>query len=425
MNQQAIKNFSAELFQEHLEEASFLYEQRIGLLNDPEVTWLDIEEFENRFEGHIDALVTGENSAIELCKEQANEGDFGELHAAVRVLCRQNKKDLVFEILDNLDPENVEAIQAVADALKCDIPKEWENDFVDKFSQGDQKLIPIFANVAGYRRWPVGKKLLESLQKNPQHPPIIIWALGRLREQDASRLLLNYLKDEDDSVCSAAGMALLRMGSQQVLKSCANEAQAKDWPLVLLGLSGNRSTISVLVKRASGEKPCPDAMVALGLMGDISAIDVLMSGLNNEETADKSAIALNIITGANLFEDAFIPEKLEEDELFEEELESFKAGKPPVQQNGEPMGAEVTRASQNPVEWKNWWKENKPRFAANIRYRSGKPYSQECLLETLESEFTPHIFRRFTNEELVIKYKPEFCFEVDMPVRQQKKCFNK
>ena len=37
-----------------IEEASFLYEQRLSLFDDPEITWLDIEDFEERFEAHID-----------------------------------------------------------------------------------------------------------------------------------------------------------------------------------------------------------------------------------------------------------------------------------------------------------------------------------------------------------------------------------
>jgi len=44
----SIRAFNIELYQEHLEEASFLYEQRLGLLNDPELTWKDLDEFEQR-----------------------------------------------------------------------------------------------------------------------------------------------------------------------------------------------------------------------------------------------------------------------------------------------------------------------------------------------------------------------------------------
>ena len=38
------KEFNIELYQEHLEEASFLYEQRLSLLNDSELSWKEIDD---------------------------------------------------------------------------------------------------------------------------------------------------------------------------------------------------------------------------------------------------------------------------------------------------------------------------------------------------------------------------------------------
>jgi hypothetical protein len=72
---QAMVDFSTGIYQEHLEEASFLYEQRLSLFDDPEIIWLDIEDFEERFEAHIDGLVVGEDLALLVCKTQEASGD--------------------------------------------------------------------------------------------------------------------------------------------------------------------------------------------------------------------------------------------------------------------------------------------------------------------------------------------------------------
>jgi len=191
--------------------------------------------------------------------------------------------------------------------------------------------------------------------------------------------------------------------------------------LLPLGLGGGRPEVSVLLDTTSGEKVSADCLLALGLLGDISAIDTLISKLTVKELSDPAAISLNLITGANIIETAFIPEEFEEDELFEEELEAFRAGKAPTHPDGEPFGTEVRRSSQNPEDWQQWWKENKSRFDPNTRYRNGKPYSPESLLENLGYKYTPHIFRRLAYEELVIRYGAEIPFETDMPVAQQKK----
>jgi len=62
---QTISDFETELYQEHLEEASFLYEQRLTLFDDPEITWLDIADFEERFEAQDWGLGSGLGSNLD------------------------------------------------------------------------------------------------------------------------------------------------------------------------------------------------------------------------------------------------------------------------------------------------------------------------------------------------------------------------
>jgi uncharacterized protein (TIGR02270 family) len=427
---QAMVDFATGIYQEHLEEASFLYEheQRLTLFDDPEITWKDIEDFEERFEPHIDGLVVGGDLAIEVCKQQAKEGDFGELHAAIRVFCRQNQKELVLQILQELDPEDAEKMQAVSDALKHELPFSWQNEFIRMLSQGDPKLTCISAKLVGYQRLPAGKELLQALQRNNSDwLSTVIWALGRLREKDARALLIfkNYLQHEDASVRSAAALALLRIGEPQTINHCLRSAHSENWPLLPLGLGGNRSIVPVLLKRASDGKTSADCLTALGLLGDISPIEPLLNHLTNAELAESAATVLNLITGAEIYEEVFIPEEIDEDELFEEELEKFKQGQVPTRPDGQPFGTTITRLSQKPEDWQKWWAENKSRFDTGIRYRNGKPYSPACLLENLESEKSPCQVRQLAYEELVIRYGIDFPFETDMFVSQQKKAIAK
>jgi len=423
---QTILDFETELYQEHLEEASFLYEQRLTLFDDPEITWPDIEDFEERFEAHIDALVVGEEPALNVCKAQAIEGDFGELHAAVRVFCRQNRLDFVQECLEALDPEDTERVQAISDALNHELSAEWRDEFIRILSEADQRLIPVAAKLIGYRRLSSGKELLHALQQNnSQAVSNIIWSIGRVREQYARALLFNkYLKHEDESVCSATALALLRIGDPQTLDHCLHSTHSGNWPLLPLGLGGSRSTAAVLIESATNNKTSADCLIALGLLGDVSAVETLLSDLGNADLAESAAMALNLITGAEIYEEVFIPEEIDEDELFEEELEKLKRGEslyPP----GEEPGTTITRLSQKLEDWQNWWVENKSHFIPGISYRNGKPYSPACLLENLESEKSPRIVRQMAYEELVIRYGIDFPFETDMLVSQQKQAIAK
>jgi hypothetical protein len=154
-------------------------------------------------------------------------------------------------------------------------------------------------------------------------------------------------------------------------------------------------------------------------------MDTLLFNLAHNELAESAAMSLNLITGAEIYEEVFIPEEIDEDELFEEELEKFKQGQVPTRPDGQPFGITITRLSQKPEDWQKWWAENKSRFDPGIRYRNGKPYSPACLLENLESEKSPRQVRQLAYEELVIRYGIDFPFETDMFVAQQKQALAK
>ena len=88
------------LYREHLEEISFLYTQREQWLDDPEVSLADVAALEERLEAHVDALVVGDAHALRVCQAWIPEADFGELHGAIRVFCRQQRLDLVRAALE-------------------------------------------------------------------------------------------------------------------------------------------------------------------------------------------------------------------------------------------------------------------------------------------------------------------------------------
>ena len=76
--------FVQELYQEHLEEGSFLYEQRNRLTTQPDIFWEDIEDEEVRLEKHLKALAGGGDMALSVCLERYR--DAGDVHILSRLL---------------------------------------------------------------------------------------------------------------------------------------------------------------------------------------------------------------------------------------------------------------------------------------------------------------------------------------------------
>ncbi|MGD8837009.1 MAG: HEAT repeat domain-containing protein [Desulfobacteraceae bacterium] len=417
------QQFRRSFYIENLEEASFLYEQRLLLLNDTEITWKDLAGFEERFEAHIDALVVGEEPALEVCRAEALEGDFGELHAAVRVFCRQNKGDLVAEAWRDLSLEDVQCTKAIRDALKEECPDNWQESLTSIFLRNYFQLIPIAAPLFGYRRFKAEKALLHALHHSPDHIlPYIIWALGRTGRRSAHSALIPFIEHLDINVRKAAAESLLRFGETEAVKQSLSDAPSGNWPLTAIGLGGGPDAAKILqdrVKQGNGNDEC---LIAMGLLGNLSAVSDLYLSLAKEDLARSAATGLYLITGAELYEEVFIPDDIDEDELFEEELEAYrKEGKVPTTPGGEPFGETVRRLSQNPQDWEAWFRENQSRFNPNCRYRLGKPYTPASLLETLISETSPYRARQLAIEELKIRYGADFNIEADMPVLIQEK----
>jgi len=412
-----IQEFYIELYQEFLEEASFLHDQRLSLFNDPEVAWPEIADFEERFEALIDGLVVGDTMALAVCRQQAMAGDTGELHAAVRVFCRQGRLDLLEELISELDQADAGRIQAIGEALQQELPEGWEKDMVQMLAKAEEPAATIAAAVIGYRRIPATTELAAALKKGSHGAnDVILWAIGRIRDPSAAGVLLDLVKSDEDLAPEAA-LALIRMGDIEILNASLQAAGQKQWPVLVLGLCGGPTAVSRLMRKAS-EKADTDLPLALGLMGDISAIDLLVSFLIREETASNAALALSLITAADVYENVFIPEETDEAELFPEEIQKLRAGEP-LHKPGQKPGTTTATLSRNPVVWQGWWAENRNRFVAGVRYRGGRPCSPVSLIESLSSPSSPRLIRPLAYEELVIRYGVDFHFETDLVVDRQ------
>jgi uncharacterized protein (TIGR02270 family) len=419
----SIRRFNIELYEEHLEEASFLYVQRLAYLNDPELTWLDLGAWEERLEAHLDALVVGADLAREICKQRCAAGDFGEIHASMRVFCRQNRPDLAYAVLQNIDTAAEPVIQAVIDALKAECPAAWHDDLLRIMVGKCKQLVPALAETLTYRRAPIEETLLRVLP-NCEEPllPRVLRALGRVGGEQSRAALAPHLRSDNVEVAEAACRGLARLGEYQALRHGLLVAQLRPWPVLALGVGGDHTAVNVLTDLAKSDKVSDDALLALGMLGDLRSVSTIFNCLVNPERAMAAAIALQTITGAALIEDTFIPEKVDPDELFPEERKKYEeTGEAPKRADGKPFGSNVTQLSVNPATWRAWLSENKARFDPKLRYRHGQPLSPAAALEALEDEHTPNRVRALICEELVVRYKAPVTLEIDMPVRTQRR----
>jgi uncharacterized protein (TIGR02270 family) len=424
---ESVRAFRKSLYREHLEEAAFLYDQRRGLFDDPDIKWLEIEKFEERLEAHIDGLVVGGELALEICRRQGEEGEPGELYAGACVFCRRGRPDLLGITLNGLEPQHAARAQAVRDAMKDEMPVEWAHALGSNLTRGFQKLIPIFAEYSGYRRVSTGIDLNGLIGHVPDDALApVVWALGRLPSEETDTRLRDCLRHANPEVRASAAIALLRRGDIHARGACRVSASQGDSAMYLpLAACGQRSDAALLQECVVKQEDPAKALMALGVLGDVGTVRFLVEHLEDDAHAGAAAAALQLITGAPLREEIAIDEEVKEDELFDEELQAYReTGEAPKHADGRPFGTSVTRTSRASTDWQDWLSKHKTEFEAGRRYRLGKPFSPGTLVDTLFAASSSRQVRSLAYEELVIRYQIDVAFEAEMRVGQQKAQIN-
>ncbi len=420
---EATEAFVEEMYIEHLDEASFLYVQRLNSIGAPYRSWRDMDTLEYRIQAHVTALVQGADKALEICQKQAEEGGPGTLYTVVRVFSRHKLQSPVKEIIGSLDPMNMPKVTAVISALNQELPTEW-HPFVEQMLLSLEPVpVKLALAVITHKRLPMGNQLVGLLNRPHDETFVaIIQTLGRLGFKSARGHLFHLLDSdkEPDFIKHEIRMAFLRFGEKGLFPVPADRKPQEPAVYLAMGLGGDALHLSYLKDISRSDDVCNESLLALGLLGDSSSVDILVLHLNGGACSEAASLALNLITGANLYEDAFIPDPIDEDMLFADEREKLKRGEPLYEPGKEP-GETVNRLSQDRTLWNEWWMAHQTGFNPQTKYRYGKPYGPSGILETLESERNPASLRQLAFDELVVRYDPDLCFDITQTVAEQRK----
>ncbi|KMQ50222.1 Uncharacterized protein CHISP_2893 [Chitinispirillum alkaliphilum] len=396
------EGYRVSLFLYHLEEISILYEQRISYLDDPELVWTDLHELVgSKLEAHINALVIGEDLALALCKKYTQEGDFGELFGAVALFCRQNRFDLFLSVLENTDPQDEERYKAILDALCAELPLSWGVPLSEKVLDDTfAPWTPLVITVLGYHRISCDS-FLETCVEKGYITPELFWTIGRLGLVSLIKKLKDPALDSSDPILhTEAARTFLRLKRSDIAKKIFQKSPDPVYELF------------------AGGEPVDRSPLSHGIYGAYSSVPLLLSFLEDEAKGSDAALALLLISGAELYEDHFVPEEIDQDILFDEEKEKLARGEP-LYPPGEEPGITVRRICQNQEKWQLWFKQNKERFSADGRYRLGKKYTLESVKESLKRPLFQLALRQILIDELAIVFDCELNLEPDMSVEKQ------
>jgi len=389
----AAADFARERFDHHWSEAAWLYARREVLHVQGELLsaeqWLEIEA---RAEAHVVALRRGGQLVLDEVEARIREGDAGELHTAVRVLCRGDHMERFGALIDAIGWSEPARALAVVDALVWDAPERWQQPVAAILANetAPHDALGPLATVAGLRGWPLGIALVGLLEGRVGDLAAIVDAVARLRVAEARPVLAKLISSTavPGEVRRAALVAAACFDARAVAAYAWQLVGAEPWAAVPLAMSAGAEALQVLaaaLERWPGQR---EILLGIGLLGHVDGIARLLEALADEAAAPVAAEALYLVTGAALHE---------ETSLVEEADEADDVG----------IGLPVSRLSCSRERWSAWIEAHRlvPRSGSMQRIRFGGPFEPLRTIDEIGRTTLRPELRDAMAAELSIRYR--------------------
>ena len=162
-----------------------------------------------------------------LAHDRLGDADFGECYAAARLFCRSDRPDLILDCLGRLDWNDLEAVNALAAGLKCDLPTSWTQTISAWLRDFHPRLTALLAEAAGYRRLPVAADVQVAVASaDAALSPRFLRSLGMLRQPNTLMVLYAHMQKPDVTAARTAAIAALRLGDANVVSTITGQV----WP---------------------------------------------------------------------------------------------------------------------------------------------------------------------------------------------------
>ncbi len=448
--QPRVEAFHEEMCQEHLDEASFLYDHRIALTWDLEYTWPEQAEQEAKFEAHLDALFAHGQIAWQVMRETAAPTDSGELYTALCFYFRGDSPNDVAALIPDIDYEEETVTTALVTALVYRCPDHWA-DHLAAWADEHEAFLPFYCRVAARRGFAAGNAVAALRERGD-------WAtyadcMRLINAQAAAAEIFAATKDSDAfGTRFAAATTLMRAAHQPFLEAVMQDTNPDAAGQLTLALMGSSETHRFLLNLAQTQEIDENLFLAMALLGDPRVCPFLIQQLEAQsDWAEAAANALNTLLGGFFTEEVWVEETLEDDELFEEEYDARYAEdedddeedtpRPPhvshddedededdddededeqeeeEEADEEPQGEEVNRLSQDPAVWREHLQTLQ--LQDGLRYRYGQPATPLTVVTSLFEPRTPNFMRELILHECLIRYNIEIPLSVHTPVQVQ------
>jgi len=293
---------------QHAEEAAFLWHLRQYAIQAPHYKLEHLAELDERIEGHIDGLRIAGDGGWELCEDNLQAEEAGEVFAAT-ILATESQNPRRMSVISNhveAIPETASGFISALSWLEFPIARKTLRDLLVSEAPFWRRI--ALAACANHRIDILNSGYLASVLNSTDTPlrARALRAVGELGHADLIPRLLDHLQD-DDPQCRfwAAWSATLVGERQKVVERLAIEAQRasprqdRAVNLVFRCLSGPDAErmFSAMIKTPTRQRA---GICAIGTHGDPSNIPALFNWMEVPELARVAGASFSMITGIDL-----------------------------------------------------------------------------------------------------------------------------
>lgn len=367
-----------DIYEEHLDEAAFLWGQWQAAQAAANYTLSEVAEGpEERLLAHLDGLVLGGRPVAErLVLPALAEDDSCRVTAATWVLLQAEDADYFQVVWEALTTTNERPRrQALTRALELSHRADLPQLLLERLHKSEPEVQACIIEATSGRGPDVVARLSLQTFNDATHPELlgaVLRAVQRAPDASFASLCERGLTSDDEQTREAALETATLLRVPQARAACrrlvAERAKGLRLAIAVLALGGDAKDRARLIEWSKAPDLALSTLWALGFTGRVDVAELLLGLLDDAEVAPLAAESFCAITGLVMEGHFVAPGKSGSlDEPFDD------AGPvPEVKPEDDLLVPEVARL-------RAWWQSNKPRFDANVRYAFGAPWSVQAL----------------------------------------------
>lgn len=377
----------ADLYEQYVIDAAFLWQLRSSRVNQPQYTREDMAHLEQRIEDQLDGLMASIDPGWAACDAALALQEPGEVFAAT-VIALRSHEILKIQRAVQVGLTSQRTFSALVSALGW-LPAEIAQPWIERLLHGkDMQHKYLGLAACSVRRVDPGALLNDILKREDcsAHTALTARALrlaGELRRQDLMPTLLAAQSSDNETIRFWALWSSILLGrgaAAQALRPTVftpGPHQSKAIQLVfrVLPIEQAREWVSVL----SQDKEASRTVIeATGVLGDPHAVNWLITKMTDPAWARPAGEAFTNITGID---------------LVQHQLQGAPPPAQPLIPGDDPNDADVSVDADKNLPWPDvekvtaLWRQHGQHFLVGQRYFLGKPISVELLKHKLTSAY--------------------------------------